>query len=146
SLERGTPRFSLGGFFPLWQNMAMARMGKLSRIVIPILSSLLMLLLLEGIARFYVTVARQPRGVRFDPEFGWRLLPNVRKTGWFWGQRRPAVTNGRGWRDAEHAYDKPPGVRRAVVVGDSVTFGILVDDGERFTDTLPAHFDRLEVI
>jgi lysophospholipase L1-like esterase len=37
-------------------------------------------------------------------------------------------------------------VQRIVVLGDSLTFGIAVDDGERFTDVLGRRFSGLEVI
>ena len=57
----------------------------------------------------------------YDPELGWRLLPDVEKRGPFWGVDEPARTNSRGWRDAEHPLAKPPGVRRIVALGDSFT-------------------------
>lgn len=82
----------------------------------------------------------------FDGELGWRPLPNVKKVGDVWGVSRPATTNSHGWRDIEHSYDKPPGMHRAIAIGDSFTFGTNVDDGERFTDLLPHRIDHLEVI
>ncbi len=46
------------------------------------------------------------------------------------GRRAHEPVNRAGYRDAEHTREKPPGVRRAVFVGDSFTFGagILLDD------------------
>jgi hypothetical protein len=84
--------------------------------------------------------------MRFDAELGWRPLPNVKKVGDAWDVSRPAVTNSHGWRDGEHPYDKPPGFRRAVAIGDSFTFGMDVYDGEGFTDVLSHRVDPLECI
>lgn len=54
-----------------------------------------------------------------DPVLGWRLEPNTR----FANQKTEfsvnVVYNSKGWRDVEHKYDKPPGVFRIVVLGDS---------------------------
>jgi len=111
-----------------------------------VLSTALVLLALEGGARLYGNVTNQGRGMTFDAELGWRPLPNVRKVGEVWGVSRPAVTNSRGWRDIEHPYEKAAGIRRAVAIGDSFTFGTNVDDGERFTDVLPRRIDHLEVV
>lgn len=106
----------------------------------------LTLLVLEGAARVYASLTHQQRGMAFDPELGWRPIPNVRKLGGVWGATRPASTNSHGWRDAERTFEKSAGMRRAVVIGDSFTFGIDVDDGERFTDLLPHFVERLEVV
>lgn len=53
------------------------------------------------------------------------------------GGRRPI--NARGYRDLERATPKPPGVRRAVCLGDSFTFGSAV----LFDDTWPQRVERL---
>jgi lysophospholipase L1-like esterase len=119
---------------------------KMGRVAIALLSIVVALLGMEVAARLYAKVTRQERGVVFDPELGWRLLPNVRKVGHLWGRVRPASTNSKGWRDVEHSYDKPNGVRRVLALGDSYTFGVGVDDGERFTDVLARHCDRVEII
>ncbi|MDF1838939.1 MAG: GDSL-type esterase/lipase family protein, partial [Planctomycetota bacterium] len=44
--------------------------------------------------------------------------------------------NSLGFRDPERNYPKPEGVKRVVFLGDSVTWGWGVDDGERFSDLL----------
>ena len=111
-----------------------------------VLSTAASLLVLEGATRVYAGLTNQERGMTFDAELGWRPLPRVTKAGAIWGVSRPATTNSLGWRDREHRYEKPPGVRRAVAIGDSFTFGMDVDDGERFTDELPRRIDRLEVV
>src|SRR5712692_1910776 len=116
--------------------MPMVGMGKMDRVVLALLSLLLVLLGMEGVVRLYSRLTLRPRGMDFDPEFGWRLLPSVRKIDRLWSGTRSASTNSHGWRDSERSYDKPPGLRRAAAVGDSLTFGMSVEDGERFTDLL----------
>lgn len=50
-----------------------------------------------------------------------------------------AVTiNSRGWRDDEHSLEKPPGVTRVMVVGDSVAFGY----GVRLEKMFPKVLER----
>lgn len=104
------------------------------------------LLILEGASRVYASLTHQERGMAFDPELGWRPIPNVRKLGGVWGATRPASTNSYGWRDVERTYAKAAGMRRAVAIGDSFTFGVDADDGDRFTDVLPRLIERLEVV
>lgn len=44
--------------------------------------------------------------------------------------------NSKGLRDREYNYNKPDGIKRIVVLGDSTTWGIGVEDEERFTEVL----------
>src|SRR5580704_8812425 len=90
-----------------------------TRIIVTLLSTLFTLVVGEAGARVYATLTSQQRGIDFDPELGWRPLPNIRKVGRMWGDARPARTNSRGWRDPEHSFEKPLGVQRIVVLGDS---------------------------
>jgi lysophospholipase L1-like esterase len=117
----------------------------LARLVLVGVSTVGTLLALEGGARLYATATNQVRGMTFDPELGWKPRPHVTKFDSVWGATRPARTNSRGWRDGERTYAKPAGTRRAVALGDSFTFGTDADDGERFTDLLPA-LAGLEVV
>jgi lysophospholipase L1-like esterase len=72
-----------------------------------------------------------------------RLLdPGAKKTGYAPARndgrdRRPV--NSRGYRDFERALSKPPGVRRAVCIGDSFTWGASV----LFDDAWPQRVERL---
>lgn len=87
-----------------------------------------------------------PRGATFDPELGWKLVPNVSKKNRQWCNHVPATTNSFGWRDKEHEVEKPIGVTRMVALGDSFTFGFGVDYGQRFSEFLEEDVPRLEVI
>jgi len=120
--------------------------GPLPRLLLVIASIILSLLAVEGAVRVYARVTKQERGMTSDPELGWRPLPNVEKIGDIWGVSRPASTNSHGWRDRERTYAKRRGTLRAVAIGDSFTFGVGVDDGERFTDVLSAKMQQLEVV
>ena len=65
-----------------------------------------------------------------DDTLGWRMLPNMEDS---WGDV-VVRTNNRGLRGPDVAYEKPPGTRRILYLGDSVTFGYMV---ERYPDTYP---------
>ena len=96
--------------------------------------------------RVYARLTHQERGLVFDRELGWRMIPGVVKIGRYWSGSRPARVNSHGWRDAERTYENAIGKRRMVVVGDSFTFGMGVDVGERFTEVLESLVPDLEVI
>jgi len=49
-------------------------------------------------------------------------------------------------RRRARSYSRPEGKRRAVALGDSFTFGVGVDDGERYTDLLNARCRGWEVV
>ena len=50
----------------------------------------------------------------------------------------PLTINSRGWRDGEFSLKKPQGVRRIMVIGDSVVFGY----GVKLEDTFPKVIER----
>lgn len=91
-------------------------------------------------------VLDKQRGMRFHDVFGWRAIPGVERTGAMWGDDEPAKVNAHGWRDAERELAKAEGTTRIVAVGDSFTFGIGVDDGERFTDELARVLPNVEAL
>lgn len=96
--------------------------------------------------RIYARLTHQERGLVFDAELGWRMVPGVEKVGRFWSGSEPARINSHGWRDAERSYENASGKRRMVVVGDSFTFGVGVDAEERFTEVLATLVPDLEVL
>ncbi|MBL4770705.1 MAG: hypothetical protein JKY61_06100 [Planctomycetes bacterium] len=55
--------------------------------------------------------------------------------------------NSLGFRDPERKYAKPDGIKRVLVLGDSVAWGWGVDNGERFSDLLELRLgEGVEVI
>jgi hypothetical protein len=56
------------------------------------------------------------------------------------------VTNSKGLRDREYAYDKPSGVTRVLAFGDSFTFGSGVASDDRFTEVAEQALDRVEIL
>lgn len=65
------------------------------------------------------------------PELGWSLRPGVE--GWWTGEGRSYVKiNAAGWRDREHGVAKPAGVYRVVVLGDSYSEAMHVDQGKTY--------------
>ena len=70
-----------------------------------------------------------------DSELGWKHRADVEDT--YWGAR--VKINSHGMRGPERGPAKPAGVRRVLVLGDSVVFGLgLEDDAE----TLPAALEQ----
>lgn len=110
------------------------------------LGAALALVLAEGGLRLVATLCGMQRGMTYDAELGWRLLPNVTKVGPMWGGGQPTTTNSQGWRDDEFVKDPTPGKTRVVALGDSFTFGVNVPFGERFTEFLEQANPKLEVL
>jgi GDSL-like Lipase/Acylhydrolase family len=73
--------------------------------------------------------------------YGWALRPG------FSGEIHGVTTNlnRRGFRGMKHAVEKAPGRLRVLMLGDSITFGTRVRDGETFSALLEARTKRFEV-
>ncbi len=82
-----------------------------------------------------------------DDELGWVPRKNIRgvhnKKGSF---STTFQTNSRGLRDKEYKLNKPDGVKRIVVLGDSFTWGYGVNDDEIYTERLESKLPDTEVI
>ncbi len=79
------------------------------------------------------------------PTRGWTLERNLRGVPGL-GPRRLS-SNSRGLRgSAEHAVEKPPGVLRIAVLGDSFSFGEDVDDAETYASQLERLVPGSEVL
>jgi lysophospholipase L1-like esterase len=50
--------------------------------------------------------------------------------------------NRAGWREQDISFEKPPGTRRIVGIGDSVMFGWGVEESQRYLDVLEARLQR----
>lgn len=79
-------------------------------------------------------VERPTRIFEPDPELGWRLVPGAEDS-WLGAQVR---INAQGMRGPPRERAKPAGVRRVLVLGDSVIFGAFI---ERDEDTIPARLE-----
>lgn len=84
-----------------------------------------------------------------DPVLGWVPRPGL--TGYvhplLGSDRKPVGTNTAGMRGRrEFALDKPDGVRRIVIIGDSFTFGIGEDDDHIWPERLAVELGGWEVL
>jgi hypothetical protein len=81
----------------------------------------------------------------WSPTLGWKPKAGIRDLDAFGG--RLLNTNARGLRGRrDYAYDKPPGVFRIVVLGDSFTFGEEVGDEDAYPHRLEALLPGVEVL
>jgi lysophospholipase L1-like esterase len=83
---------------------------------------------------------------RYDPTLGWAHRAGAegrfRSPHWNVGVR----INEQGLRDVEHAYAKPPGARRLLLLGDSFGWGYGVEQDRGVAAVLAARCPDLEVI
>ena len=77
----------------------------------------------------------------------YRLRANLATTWTLWSDAKATQvhTNALGMRSPERPLAKPPGVKRVVLMGDSVTFGIGVNDGETVAVRLQEAATRSDV-
>jgi hypothetical protein len=88
-----------------------------------------------------------PRAVgQFDPYLGWSLKRGAIAVSKRTGSAVEYRINSKGLRDDEHAYEKPGGIFRIVLVGDSNTFGVGVPIEQHFSTLLERSFRAPEVI
>jgi hypothetical protein len=78
----------------------------------------------------------------YSEAYGWALRPGARYAG---RDGETITVNSRGYRGPLHEGPPRQGVRRIVMLGDSITFGTGVSDGETFSDRLDA-LPGLEVV
>ena len=123
------------------------RMNGLGKVAVAVVAVLLVFGILEVAARVYAHVASQDRLIVIDNVVGWKLSPNAHRR--YDKETQPyfIAINSKGLRDVEHSYDKPAGVYRIVVIGDSFVFGAGgVEPSKRFADILQASTKNTEVI
>jgi hypothetical protein len=117
------------------------------KIALAVVVPLLALCLLEVAVRIYAHVTSQERLIVIDDVVGWKLAPNSHRRYDKEAQPYFIAINSKGLRDVEHSYDKPPGIFRIVVIGDSFVFGAGgVEPSQRFSDLLQASTKNTEVI
>jgi len=82
----------------------------------------------------------------YDPELGWRLAPS-RETVFKGAHFSVTVRqNAEGLRDRHHDYERQPGRRRILVLGDSVVWCWGVEQAECFTERLEDALRDTDVI
>jgi hypothetical protein len=80
----------------------------------------------------------------WSPTRGWTLKPDLRDVPF---RGKLVNSNARGLRGRqEFGYEKPPGVTRIVVLGDSFTFGEEVGDDETYAHALQTLIPNSEVL
>ena len=106
------------------------------------------LALVEGSARGMASVLGVSPYMKYDANIGWKATPNTEK---LHKSAAPAfeVTyqiNAHGYRGAYYDRQKPSGVRRIVLLGDSVGFGWGIPEGRHFAALLDAALADTQVI
>jgi hypothetical protein len=94
-----------------------------------------------GVAPDVVVIQRGRFRLSDNPKIGYEPLPGVH----YLGDSQNLVAyrgsgNSLGYRDYEHSIEKPEGIFRIVVLGDSIGVGLYV---ERWEDTFPAALEDL---
>ena len=129
------------------ESAAKSRASWLAKLALAVIVTLLALGLLEAAVRIYAHATARDRLIVIDDLVGWKLAPNARRRYDKESQPYFIAINSKGLRDVEHAYEKPAGVVRIVVIGDSFVFGAGgVEQGKRFSDILQASTKNTEVI
>ena len=113
-------------------------MGFLKKLGLTIGSVVVFLLVLELILRIggykVVTFYAKTMFHEYDPDIGWTQIPNYQATLESWDSKVKVASNSHGFRDREYAIQKPTGVKRVVVLGDSFTWGWGIEQQETFTE------------
>jgi hypothetical protein len=109
-------------------------------------SVLILALIAELLLTFLVPLLYRPRITRLDDVVGWYHASSVRGVDDMEGHRYNISYNWHGYRGPDRPYEKPQGIRRVVVLGDSFTDGSEVGDEELFTWKLERALNGVEVI
>jgi tetratricopeptide (TPR) repeat protein len=81
----------------------------------------------------------------YHPRYGWRPRANLTKARF--DSQAPVSTNSRGWRNLrDFAFEKPPSVKRLVLVGDSFTYGEQEEDEHIWPAVLQEALPACQVI
>ena len=119
-------------------NSGTTKVSPRRRVVALVLGIVVGLLLIEGLARVFFNEPIQPRFF-IDSGYGVRgVKPNIDTRHYVPGDYDVRVrTNSVGMRgQREYAVETPPGVRRVLIVGDSMGFGFGVEDDEAVSAVL----------
>jgi hypothetical protein len=83
---------------------------------------------------------------RYDAELGWSSIPGARGTLTRREFSHAVRINGHGLRGPETSREKPPGVRRIAVLGDSFTWGVGASEEELFTSLIEKGLPGTQVL
>ena len=108
------------------------------------------LLVCEGIVRAAgiggTTLSRGPMHT-YDPDAGWMGLPGLDARYLMPGSFEVrVVNNSRGLRGGEHSFEKPNGIRRIAILGDSFMWGFGVENNELLAAVLERELPATESI
>lgn len=108
-------------------------------------------LLLEGTTRLFLSDKKPapwvPPGVtQFNERLGWSPKPLSNGISNPAGYKIAYRINSKGLRDDETSYEKPEGIFRIVLLGDSNTFGFGVPIEKHFSTLLEGYYKGVEVI
>jgi hypothetical protein len=106
----------------------------------------LFLVVSELLLQVLVPVLYRPRFTRVDAELGWVHTPSASAFHEVEGHRYRVSYNAHGYRGPDRPWEKPPGVRRVVVLGDSYVDGSEVGDAEVFTAILARTLSGIDVV
>ena len=96
---------------------------------------------------FQPDAGRPGQSEKYDPYLGWVNKPGVSGINYGPDDRQyRARINSRGLRDREIDYEKPTGVKRIEVLGDSFAWGYGLKADERFSDILGKEFPGTQII
>lgn len=106
---------------------------------------------LEGATRLFLSGKKHepivPMDVKqFNEMLGWSLKPLSHGISNRTGYKITYHINSKGVRDDETSYEKPEGIFRIVLLGDSRTFGFGVPIEKHFSALLEGYFKGVEVI
>ena len=112
----------------------------IKNIILLAVSIVIALIICEGIVRILgLGGTAVTRGVlhQFDPEVGWKCLPNLDARYSLPGSFDVRIRcNSQGLRDSDKSYTKTPGTRRILILGDSFMWGYGVENSEMFSTIL----------
>lgn len=109
-------------------------------------ASLAILALVAELALQLVVPLVRPRFTRIDPLLGWYHNPSVSNEEEIEGHRYTLSYTRHGYRPPELPFEKPPGTRRVVVLGDSFVDASEVDDTETFTWLLHGRMEDVQIV
>ena len=82
----------------------------------------------------------------YDPVLGWSNTPGINGTFKRAEFSYPLRINRQGLRGAEVSLEKPSGIKRIAVLGDSFTWGIGASEEELFVSRMQHNFNDVEVL